>query len=101
MRLGPLPTPALALAAAQRGAAGLMVTGSHIPDNRNGIKFYRPDGEISKADEEAIRGRTVRIPPASGDNRADSPDEQDTYQDHKEDNHPTLLPFQEPSRGTS
>ena len=31
-----------------------MVTGSHIPFDRNGLKFYRPDGEISKADESAI-----------------------------------------------
>ncbi len=31
-----------------------MVTGSHIPDDRNGLKFYRPDGEITKADEAAI-----------------------------------------------
>ncbi len=31
-----------------------MVTGSHIPFDRNGLKFYRPDGEISKLDEEAI-----------------------------------------------
>jgi phosphomannomutase len=31
-----------------------MVTGSHIPDDRNGIKFYRPDGEIDKSDEVRI-----------------------------------------------
>ena len=31
-----------------------MVTGSHIPFDRNGIKFYRPDGELSKADEAPI-----------------------------------------------
>nr|WP_313899177.1 hypothetical protein [Methylobacterium sp. J-090] len=31
-----------------------MVTGSHIPQDRNGLKFYRPDGEITKADEAAI-----------------------------------------------
>jgi phosphomannomutase len=51
---GALPTPALALEGMARGAASLMVTGSHIPADRNGIKFYRPDGEIDKADEEAI-----------------------------------------------
>ena len=33
-----------------------MVTGSHIPFDRNGLKFYRPDGEITKADEAAIAG---------------------------------------------
>ncbi len=31
-----------------------MVTGSHIPFDRNGLKFYRPDGEITKEDEFAI-----------------------------------------------
>lgn len=51
---GAVPTPALALAAMRAGAAAIMVTGSHIPADRNGLKFYRPDGEISKADEAAI-----------------------------------------------
>ncbi|MDF1610318.1 phosphomannomutase [Hoeflea sp. YIM 152468] len=51
---GVLPTPALALYAMGQGAAALMITGSHIPDDRNGIKFYRPDGEIDKQDELAI-----------------------------------------------
>lgn len=51
---GTIPTPALALYGASIGAAGIMVTGSHIPADRNGIKFYRPDGEINKIDEEAI-----------------------------------------------
>ena len=31
-----------------------MVTGSHIPDDRNGLKFYRRQGEIDKADEARI-----------------------------------------------
>ncbi len=52
---GALPTPALAQEAIRRGAAAIMVTGSHIPDDRNGLKFYRPDGEITKADEAGIR----------------------------------------------
>lgn len=51
---GALPTPALALYAMAEGSACLMITGSHIPADRNGIKFYRPDGEIDKADEQAI-----------------------------------------------
>lgn len=51
---GVVPTPALALHAMGRGAAALMITGSHIPDDRNGVKFYRPDGEIDKTDETAI-----------------------------------------------
>ncbi len=51
---GAIPTPALALAAAQCGAPAIMVTGSHIPDDRNGLKFYRRQGEIDKADEARI-----------------------------------------------
>ncbi len=51
---GFIPTPALAHHARQSGVAGVMVTGSHIPDDRNGLKFYLPRGEILKADEAAI-----------------------------------------------
>jgi phosphomannomutase len=51
---GALPTPALAGFAWANGAAALMVTGSHIPADRNGIKFFLADAEIGKADEAAI-----------------------------------------------
>jgi len=51
---GAIPTPALALFAQSSQIPGIMVTGSHIPFDRNGLKFYRPDGEISKADESAM-----------------------------------------------
>ena len=51
---GAIPTPALAAWAMNRGAAAIMVTGSHIPADRNGLKFYTPAGEITKADETAI-----------------------------------------------
>ncbi|MDT8853498.1 phosphomannomutase [Paracoccaceae bacterium Fryx2] len=51
---GAVPTPALALAAMGAGAAAVMVTGSHIPADRNGLKFYTPAGEITKAHETAI-----------------------------------------------
>ena len=54
---GALPTPALALAAMTAGAPSIMVTGSHIPEDRNGLKFYRADGEIDKADEACIIAR--------------------------------------------
>lgn len=52
--LGALPTPALALRCLTGGMPGIMVTGSHIPFDRNGIKFYSPAGEILKAEEQAI-----------------------------------------------
>lgn len=51
---GEIPTPALALAALDQGAGAIMVTGSHIPADRNGIKFYSRAGEITKRDEAAI-----------------------------------------------
>lgn len=51
---GVLPTPALAFSAMQQNIPCIMVTGSHIPFDRNGLKFYTPEGEISKADEKAI-----------------------------------------------
>jgi len=51
---GALPTPALALAAREAGAPAVMVTGSHIPDDRNGLKFYTEAGEITKDDEAGI-----------------------------------------------
>ncbi len=57
---GVVPTPALALEAKKRGALAVMVTGSHIPADRNGLKFYTREGEITKTDEavlvEAVAG---------------------------------------------
>lgn len=53
---GDILTPGLALASMNAGAAAVMVTGSHIPADRNGLKFYTPEGEITKAHEAAILG---------------------------------------------
>jgi phosphomannomutase len=64
---GALPTPALALYAQNEGIPAIVVTGSHIPFDRNGIKFYRPDGEISKADELAIGDAVVQIDQVTGE----------------------------------
>ncbi len=58
---GFIPTPAVALFGLQHGIPAIMVTGSHIPDDRNGIKFYKPEGEILKADEQAMTARAVDI----------------------------------------
>jgi phosphomannomutase len=51
---GALPTPALAYHGMRFGIPAIMVTGSHIPEDRNGLKFYRAQGEIDKQDEAAI-----------------------------------------------
>jgi phosphomannomutase len=55
---GCVPTPALSYAAQSSDACAVMVTGSHIPADRNGLKFYSPDGEITKTDEKAIEVRS-------------------------------------------
>lgn len=64
---GFIPTPALAYHAMAHQAACLMVTGSHIPADRNGIKFYTPDGEIMKSDEQAITALADELPSAEID----------------------------------
>lgn len=51
---GACPTPAGGLRAIATGQPGIVVTGSHIPFDRNGVKFFTAYGEISKADESAI-----------------------------------------------
>lgn len=58
---GVLPTPALAYTAMKDGMPSIMVTGSHIPFDRNGLKFYRPDGEITKQDELSILSSDVEF----------------------------------------
>jgi len=60
--VGALPAPALAHFGIQNSIPGIMVTGSHIPFDRNGIKFYRADGEISKEDEQSIMDSIVSLP---------------------------------------
>lgn len=52
---GFIPTPAVANHALRNDAASIMVTGSHIPADRNGIKFYKLGGEILKDDEAYIK----------------------------------------------
>ena len=58
---GLVPTPALALRCMSLKAAGVMITGSHIPFDRNGMKFYTPYGEILKSDEQAILSSPVTV----------------------------------------
>jgi len=67
------PTPMLAVDSLANKVGGIMVTGSHIPDDRNGIKFYMPEGEILKSDEEAISATyaTLKAEPVSEDFDAD------------------------------
>jgi len=59
---GLIPSPAVAFYGIRHRLPTLMVTGSHIPDDRNGIKFNTASGEILKEDETAIRAETVSLP---------------------------------------
>lgn len=60
---GFIPSPAIALFGLSRHIPSLMVTGSHIPEDRNGIKFNLPTGEVLKRDEAGIRAQRVTVPP--------------------------------------
>lgn len=58
---GDIPTPALAYYAEQNKMPSIMVTGSHIPYDRNGIKFYSQSGEITKQHELDIASATIEF----------------------------------------
>ena len=58
---GMIPTPAVALYGMAKNIPSIMVTGSHIPDDRNGIKFYKAAGEILKEDELGMCSQRVAI----------------------------------------
>ena len=59
---GAIATPAVALLGIESAIPSIMVTGSHIPDDRNGIKFNTAAGEILKQDEESILAQQVTLP---------------------------------------
>jgi phosphomannomutase len=54
VNLGRIPTPALASYALARGKGSIMVTGSHIPFERNGYKTNSSRGELLKEQEGPI-----------------------------------------------
>jgi len=58
---GLIPTPALMHYALQKSGASIMVTGSHIPADRNGVKFNTPDGEVLKGDEKDINAAVAVV----------------------------------------
>jgi len=59
---GRVPTPAVALFGFDEKIPSIMVTGSHIPDDRNGIKFNRPKSELLKRDEPGMKEQVVELP---------------------------------------
>lgn len=58
---GKIPSPALALHGLLKGIPAIMVTGSHIPSDRNGIKFNKCAGEVLKDDEAGITKQVVTV----------------------------------------
>ena len=58
---GKIPTPALISHAISTGRAGVMVSGSHIPFDRNGIKLNKSTGEVLKSDEPGILREVERV----------------------------------------
>ncbi|NQZ56859.1 MAG: phosphomannomutase [Lentisphaeraceae bacterium] len=66
---GEIPAPAIAYYGIKKSIPSVMVTGSHIPDDRNGIKYNTPLGEILKTDEAGIRAQTVEVDTALCDDK--------------------------------
>jgi len=58
---GKIPTPALFARALAIKSAGVMVTGSHIPFDRNGIKINKSGGEVLKSDEAGIIAEVEKV----------------------------------------
>jgi len=65
---GFIPSPAIALFGIESQISTVMVTGSHIPDDRNGIKLNTPFGEILKQDELGILQQEIELDPVLFDN---------------------------------
>lgn len=61
VNLGPIPTPALTSYAIERTKGSVMITGSHIPFERNGYKVNTSKGELMKSDEAPIGLRVEQV----------------------------------------
>jgi phosphomannomutase len=61
VNLGCIPTPALTFHALSQGKGSIMVTGSHIPFDRNGYKTNSAKGELMKTDEAPINQRVASV----------------------------------------
>ena len=58
---GAIPTPSLAFYSRENKTLAIMVTGSHIPADRNGVKFYLETGETLKHDDNAIFSEYLKL----------------------------------------
>lgn len=61
VNLGRIPTPALTCYAVSRGKGSMMVTGSHIPFDRNGYKTNTSRGELLKQHEQPINEKVREV----------------------------------------
>jgi phosphomannomutase len=61
VNLGRIPTPALTYYAVSRGKGSIMVTGSHIPFDRNGYKTNTSRGELLKQHEQPINEKVREV----------------------------------------
>jgi phosphomannomutase len=61
VNLGLIPTPALTCYAITRNCGSVMITGSHIPFDRNGYKVNTSIGELLKEHEEPVKARVRRV----------------------------------------
>jgi phosphomannomutase len=61
VNLGAIPTPALTSYALARGKGSIMVTGSHIPFDRNGYKVNTAIGELLKHHEAPINRKVADV----------------------------------------
>ena len=61
INLGTIPTPALTCYALARGKGSMMITGSHIPFDRNGYKTNSSKGELRKEQEAPINDQVRKV----------------------------------------
>lgn len=61
INLGSIPTPALTCYALARRKGSMMVTGSHIPFDRNGYKTNSSKGELRKQQEAPINEHVLKV----------------------------------------
>ncbi|MFZ4517211.1 MAG: phosphoglucosamine mutase [Microthrixaceae bacterium] len=60
--LGVVPTPAVALAAAHHGVAGVMISASHNPFADNGIKVFAPGGlKLDDAEQARVEAAIAEV----------------------------------------
>src|ERR1039457_3458823 len=78
VNLGSIPTPALTCYALARGKGSIMVTGSHIPFDRNGYKTNTSKGEVLKQQEAPIQKQVRKF----RQSLYDQPRDQSLFDEH-------------------